>query len=62
MPDPKDDDKQAGDAGSQQPAQRGPAATGADEELESTPGVGENQAGLLKERAPTVDGRNRDYN
>lgn len=62
MPDPQDNEKQAGDARSQQPPQRRPEATGVDEELESTPGVGENQAGLLKERAPTVDGRNRDYN
>lgn len=62
MPDPKDNEKQAGDGRSQQPSQRSPAATGVDEELESTPGVGENQAGLLKERTPTVDGRNRDYN
>jgi hypothetical protein len=60
MPDPKDKASPSRDSQVQQPGQ-GPAATPEDDPVESTPGVGENQAGFLKERKPTVDGRDRDY-
>ena len=61
MPDTKDEPRQPRDNQVQQP-EPAPAATRNNDAVESTPGAGENQAGFLKERKPTVDGRDRDYN
>jgi hypothetical protein len=61
MPDPKDNAKQTGDVHPPEVESTGPAAA-EDSEIQDTQGRGDNQSGLLKERKPTVDGRNRDYN
>lgn len=49
MPDPRDDDKLTGDSHPPDLEDKGAAAEEADE-VESTPGRGENQAGFLKDR------------
>ncbi|MCC2676152.1 MAG: hypothetical protein K0R58_3099 [Ramlibacter sp.] len=50
MPDPKDNAKLTGDTHPSEPDRDSPAAAREDAEDEATPGLGENQAGFVKDR------------
>jgi hypothetical protein len=61
MPDPKDNAKMTGDAHPPELENSGPPAAEEGDEVESTPGRGENQAGFLKDREGTGSGRDKNY-
>ena len=50
MPDPRDHDQKDGGTLPPELDRAGPAATREDAEDEATPGLGENQAGFVKDR------------
>jgi hypothetical protein len=58
MPDPKDSTKLTGDTHPPELEDTGPAAA-PDDEVESRPGEGENQAGFLKDRDAPAAGSER---
>jgi hypothetical protein len=60
MPDPKDNAKLTGDTHPPELEDTGPAAA-EDDEVESTPGRGENQAGFVKDREGAGAGRDKNY-
>ena len=60
MPGPRDKAKMSGDTHPPELDDDGPAAAEDDTEIESTPGLGENQAGFLKDRESTGAGRDKD--